>query len=190
MEKNKYITDENIFLKNLSQHNKTSIVYLEKLTENSQHLRCILVKLFAFKDEGRLPWWVVQWLCRGAGFNPWSINFSIVNGNRYYSYLDVTKYGTHSIVSDVFQPKIFILNLIILFRSIFILLEVQGIREQVNVTRRRQWEKFVYRMSTVHLTQSMSGFDLQKTRCNVQSWLGPGLDKHVVKDILGTAGEI
>lgn len=118
------------------------------------------------------------------------INFSIVNGNRYYSYLDVTKYGTHSIVSDVFQPKIFILNLIILFRSIFILLEVQGIREQVNVTRRRQWEKFVYRMSMVHLTQSMSGFDLQKTRCNVQSWLGPGLDKHVVKDILGTAGEI
>lgn len=81
------------------------------------------------------------------------INFSIINGNRYYSYLNVTKYGIHSIVSDVFQPKIFILNLIILFRSIFILLEVQGIREQVNVTRRRQWDKFAWRTSMVHLSQ-------------------------------------
>ena len=35
----------------MSQHNKTHIVYLEKLTEKSQHLRHIPVKLFVFKNE-------------------------------------------------------------------------------------------------------------------------------------------
>lgn len=70
------------------------------------------------------------------------INFSTINYPtiRYYLSLGISKYGAYDIISDVFQQNIFILNPISTFKSTSTLLEVLGIREQANITRRNVYD--------------------------------------------------